>query len=112
MLSALPPGVRVYKSLWERLIPAMRGRFPHQQEVIMPYEVQHTTLFYGWRNTWSYAEADGVLQLETFATAEEAQAALDEFFQDIGQEVAAGQKAPRDRGEYRVRYMPAIPIAE
>ena len=78
----------------------------------MPYEVQHTTLFYGWRNTWSYAEADGVLHLETFATAEEAQAALDEFFQDVGQEVAAGQMAPRDRGEYRVRYVPAIPVAE
>ena len=78
----------------------------------MPYEVQHTTLFYGWRNTWSYAEADGVLHLETFATAEEAQAALDEFFQDVGQEVAAGQMAPRNRGEYRVRYVPGIPVAE
>ena len=35
----------------------------------MPYEVQHYTLFYGWVNTWSYADADGVMQPETFATA-------------------------------------------
>ena len=57
----------------------------------MSYEVQHYTLFYGWDNTWSYAEADGVMQPETFATAAEAQAALDEFFEDLEEEVAAGQ---------------------
>ena len=77
----------------------------------MPYEVQHTTLFYGWRNTWSYAEADGVMHKETFPTAEEAQAALDEFFEDVEQAVAAGQMQPHDRDQYRVRYVPGIPIA-
>ena len=69
----------------------------------MPYEVQHYTLLDGWINTWSYAEADGVMQPETFATADEAKAALDEFFEDLEEEVAAGQMAPHDRDEFRVR---------
>src|ERR1700730_10630496 len=29
-----------------------------QKEVIMRYEIQHYTIFYGWVNTWAYAEAD------------------------------------------------------
>jgi hypothetical protein len=71
----------------------------------MPYEVQHCTLFHGWINTWSYAEADGVMQPETFATAEEAKAALDEFFEDLEEEVAAGQMVPHDRDDFRVEYV-------
>jgi len=74
----------------------------------MPYEVQHYTLSYGWVNTWSYAEADGVMQPETFATADEAQAALDEFFEDLEEEVAAGQMAPHDRREFRIRSLPHV----
>ena len=42
------------------------------------------------------------MQPETFATAAEAQAALDEFFEDLEEEVAAGQMAPHDRDEFRV----------
>jgi len=72
----------------------------------MPYEVQHYTLLDGWINTWSYAEADGVMQPETFATAEEAKAALDEFFEDLEEEVAAGQMAPHARDQFRVEYVP------
>ena len=72
----------------------------------MSYEIQHYTLFYGWVNTWSYAEADGVMQPETFATAAEAQAALDEFFQDLEEEVAAGQMEPHDRDDFRIRQVP------
>jgi hypothetical protein len=71
----------------------------------MPYEIQHYTLFHGWINTWSYAEADGVMKPETFATADEAKAALDEFFEDLDEEVAAGQKAPHDRDAFRVEYV-------
>lgn len=77
----------------------------------MRYEVQHYTLFYGWVNTWAYAETDGVMQPETFATAEEAQAALDEFLADIEQEVEAGQMAPHDRDEFRVRPVAGIGIS-
>jgi hypothetical protein len=69
----------------------------------MCYEVQHYALPYGWVNTWAYAEADGVMHSDTFATAAEAQAALDEFFEDLEEEVAAGQMAPCDRDEFRVR---------
>ena len=77
----------------------------------MPYEIQHHTLLDGWINTWSYAEADGVMQPETFATAAEAQAALDEFFADLEEEVAAGQMAPYDRDEFRVRPVTGIGIS-
>jgi hypothetical protein len=78
----------------------------------MHYEVQHYTLFYGWINTWSYAEADGVMQPETFATASEAHGALDEFFEDLEEAVAAGQMAPHDRDEFRVRCIPGTATAE
>jgi hypothetical protein len=77
----------------------------------MSYEVQRYTLFYGWVNAWSYAEADGAPQPETFATAAEAQAALDEFFQDLGEEVAAGLMAPHDRDAFRVRHVPGTAAA-
>jgi hypothetical protein len=69
----------------------------------MRYEVQHYTLAYGWINTWSYAESDGVLHAETFTTDDEAEAALDEFFTDLEEEVAAGNIASCDRDQYRVR---------
>jgi hypothetical protein len=68
----------------------------------MQYEVQHYTILYGWVNTWAYAEADGVMQPETFATAAEAQAALDEFLEDIEEEAAAGQMASYRSSEFRV----------
>lgn len=68
----------------------------------MQYEVQHYTILYGWVNTWAYAEADGVMHPETFATAEEAQAALDEFLDDIFEEAAAGQMASYSNSEFRV----------
>jgi hypothetical protein len=77
----------------------------------MPYEVQHYTLLDGWINTWSYAEADGVMQPETFATADKAQAALDEYFQDLEEEVEAGQSGPYSRDEFCVRYVPGTATA-
>jgi len=69
----------------------------------MHYEIQHNTLADGWINTWLYADADGVMRLETFATADEAQEGLDEFFEDLAEEVAAGQMASYHRDEFRVR---------
>ena len=52
----------------------------------MHYEVQHYTLANGWKNDWSYDEGDGVFRIETFATRDEAEAALDEFFADLAEE--------------------------
>jgi hypothetical protein len=69
----------------------------------MRYEVQHYTLFQGWINTWSYAEADGVVHTETFPTRDEAQAALDEFFADLAEDIEAGHCPPCSRDEFRVR---------
>jgi hypothetical protein len=72
----------------------------------MHYEVQHYTLAQGWRNTWSYDEGDGVIHAETFATQAEAEAALDEFFADIAEDIAAGFCPPCTRDEFRIRCVP------
>ncbi len=72
----------------------------------MPYEVQHYTMLDGWINTWSYAEADGVMQPETFATADDANAALDEYFQALEDEIVTGQSGPYSREEFRIEYVP------
>ena len=77
----------------------------------MHYEIQHNTLTDGWINTWLYAEADGVMRPETFATADEAQAALEEYFQDLEEEVRAGQSGPYSRDEFRVRHVPGTATA-
>lgn len=77
----------------------------------MRYEVQHYTLLDGWINTWSYAEGDGVMQPETFATADEAGAALEEYFQDLEDEVRTGQSGPYSRDEFRVQRVPGTATA-
>ena len=74
----------------------------------MPFEVQHNTLADGWTNTWSYEGDDGELIPETFPTVDEAQAALDEFFEDIRHEIVAGYRKPDegyDRTEYRIQFV-------
>lgn len=71
----------------------------------MPYEVQHYTLAEGWKNTWSYDEGDGEFHVETFATRDEAEAALDEFFADRAADIAAGLSAPYSRDEFRVAFV-------
>lgn len=69
----------------------------------MTYEVQHYTIPYGWVNTWQYDEGDGP-RPETFATSEEAKAALDEFLEDLYAEYDR-DVIPRfyDRTEFRIR---------
>lgn len=69
------------------------------------YEIQHHTQCDGWVNTWTITEADGTETLETFSTIEAAQAALDEFFEDIRDEIEAGQRDADkgyDRSEFRI----------
>ena len=79
----------------------------------MRYEVQTYTLCDGWINTSSYAEADGILHPETFTTAAEAQAALDEFFEDLEEEVAAGNMENYHRSEFRIQHVQgAAPAAQ
>ena len=72
----------------------------------MHYEVQHHTLADGWKNTWSFDEGDGVSHAETFATREEAQAALDEYLGDLQEELRAGNIEAYDPDEFRVEYVP------
>jgi len=71
----------------------------------MHYEVQHNTLADGWINTWLYDEGGG-LEPETFATKEAAEAALDEYLQDLEEECDAGNIEPYGRDEFRVRCVP------
>jgi len=71
----------------------------------MHYEVQQYAPVDGWKNTWFYNEGDGLLQAETFTTREEAEAALDEFFADIAEDIAAGFCPPCSRAEFRVWYV-------
>lgn len=70
----------------------------------MTYEVQTYTLCDGWVNTW-HIEENGIVSPETFPTRAAAQAALDEFFTEIAEEIAVGQRASDagfDRSEFRV----------
>lgn len=75
----------------------------------MTYEVQQYTLCQGWVNTWTVHEPDGSSKPETFATAEDAAAALAAFLAEIDAEIAAGDRAPDegyDAGEFRI-----VPVA-
>jgi hypothetical protein len=63
----------------------------------MTFEVQQYTFCEGWVNTWQIHHEDGRTEPETFATIEEARAALDEFFTEIADEIVAGQR-PADNG--------------
>ena len=70
----------------------------------MKYEVQHYTLCGGWINTWSIEE-DGVSKSQVFDSKEEAQAELDEFLQEIADEIKCGERDPEhgyDAGEFRI----------
>ncbi|MDK3075486.1 hypothetical protein QO034_20635 [Sedimentitalea sp. JM2-8] len=62
----------------------------------MTYEVQTLTLCDGWVNTWFVEYAKGCRYPETFATRAAAQAALDEFFAEIAEEIEIGQRSPDD----------------
>jgi len=68
----------------------------------MRYEVQHYTINDGWRNEWFYDEGNG-LRTETFGTLEESWEALDEFFADLAEDIAAGYCPPCSRAEFRVQ---------
>lgn len=61
------------------------------------YEIQTFTLCDGWINTWFIIEDDNTQTPETFATETEAQDALDEFLDEIQEEIDAGQRA-QDEG--------------
>lgn len=69
----------------------------------MKWEVQTYTLCDGWINCWTVHEDDGRSYPETFPTRKAAQAALDEFFADIEEDIKAGNLQPGyDREEFRI----------
>ena len=56
------------------------------------YEVQHCTISDGWINTWSICHDDGRSEPQTFDSFEEAEAAIEEFFSDLDDAVADGER--------------------
>ena len=70
------------------------------------FEVQHYTLCDGWVNCWTvYEEGDQIGKPQTFATEAEAQAEIDEFFADIEEQIASGEREPDegyDRDDFRI----------
>jgi hypothetical protein len=48
----------------------------------MAYEVQENCLFGGWTNTWSWEDDHGVSIPSVYDTKEEAEIALNDFFED------------------------------
>mgnify|MGYP000607370355 CR=1 FL=1 len=75
----------------------------------MKYEVQQHTLCDGWTNTWSIEEGD-ITTPEVFDTEAAAQAALDEFFREIAEEIEDGERDP-DNG-YDVEDFRVVPVKE
>ena len=69
----------------------------------MSCEVQQYAIGRGWRNEWFYDEGDGITLAEIFRTHDEAQAALDEFFADVAEDIATGYSPPCNRDEFRVQ---------
>ena len=69
----------------------------------MPYEIQQYAIGRGWSNQWFYDEGDGVIRAETFPTRDDAQAALDEFFTDVAEDIEAGHCPSCSSDEFRVR---------
>lgn len=71
----------------------------------MAYEVQTFTLCDGWVNTWHVEHPDGSSAPETLPTHAAAQAALDEFLEEIAEEITVGQRRADDgydRDQFRI----------
>jgi len=74
----------------------------------MRYEVQHFTICDGWINCWSVDDHP-----QYFASRAEARAELDEFFDDVAQEIKGGYRAPDEayhRDEFRIVGLCELPL--
>ena len=70
------------------------------------YEVQTYTICDGWVNCWNVHNEDGTSSPQTFYTHEAAQAEIDEFLDDIREEIGLGNRQPDEgysRSEFRIR---------
>jgi len=68
------------------------------------FEVQTFTLCDGWANCWLITDENGE-QPETFKTEAEAQAEIDDFFEEVESQIANKERDPEDgydRDEYRI----------
>jgi hypothetical protein len=71
----------------------------------MPYEVQENTTTHGWCNCSLDEDGDGVTRPRTFATAEEAQAALDDYLGYLEYELGLPYVNRYLSDTFRVRYV-------
>lgn len=93
------------------LAPTTREEPPPSQGSSSIYEIQHFTLCDGWINTWTIENEDGSSEPETFATKADAEAALAEFFAEIEEEIATGQRGEDEgysRDEFRIVAVDAV----
>ncbi|MBI4082619.1 MAG: hypothetical protein HY423_08410 [Candidatus Lambdaproteobacteria bacterium] len=72
------------------------------------YEIQTHTLADGWVNTWTYEDSDGDTRPETFSSKEAAQAALEEYLQELAEDAVLGNISHYDRAEFRVHAVPTL----
>lgn len=73
--------------------------------ITIRWEIQIYTICGGWVNCWSLDDVP-----ETFVSREAAQAALDEFLEDIAGEIASGDRLPDesyDPDDFRI-----VPVQE
>jgi len=91
----------------------MTNTNPEATETKLPaqtvYEVQTQTFANGWVNTWMYEDANSNMRPETFATEEAAQAALDDYLQELAEDVALGNITDYEREDFRIQ--PVFPTA-
>lgn len=72
--------------------------------VLNRYEVQHWSMCEGWENHWT-VELHGETVKSTFETPQLAQLEIDDYFEDIQEQIDSGEREPDhgyDRSEYRV----------
>ena len=89
----------------------MKTPKPNSAENMRPapiaYEIQIRTLADGWVNTWTYEDSNGDMRPETFASREAAEAALEEYLQELAEDASLGNISDYDRDEFRVQAVAA-----
>jgi hypothetical protein len=67
------------------------------------FEVHQDTFCEGWTNTWTTTDDNGVEIPERFETKEAAQKEIDEFLEEIAEDIRTGER-DADNGYYGEEY--------
>jgi hypothetical protein len=76
------------------------------------YEIQTHTFCNGWVNTWTYEDSNGDMRPEIFSSRKAAQAALDEYLQELAEDTSLGNISDYDREDFRIQAVSAIATVE